>query len=131
MTTTHTHSTTKGNFLFTWDVERLWDLAGSLPPEFISIDDLLPQLNSTCWVSNVSMTRFTPNLVIEHARRILESEGDEVFPILLSEEGMIMDGMHRLCKAVLEKKARVKVVRFDVDPPPDRKEWNEVRLVPC
>jgi hypothetical protein len=128
--TNQTFSTTVGGFRYTWDVERLWGLSSDLEPEFISIEELTDQLDSQCWGDNL-LARITPNRIIKHARRILETEGDEIYPIILNQDGKVMDGMHRLCKAVLEDRSHVWVVRFDTDPKPDKKEWSEVRLVPC
>jgi len=38
------------------------------------------------------------------------------FPIILSETGAIMDGYHRICKAVLLKEEFITAVQFDHDP---------------
>jgi hypothetical protein len=38
--------------------------------------------------------------VVRHARLMLDC--DLAFPIILSSDGSIMDGMHRVCKALLE-----------------------------
>ena len=39
-------------------------------------------------------------------------------PIILDEDGELMDGRHRLMKAMLEGAPTIKVVRFDENPPP-------------
>jgi hypothetical protein len=41
------------------------------------------------------------------------------FPIILSADGRVMDGMHRVAKAVLLRQATIEAVQFDVDPEPD------------
>lgn len=44
------------------------------------------------------------------------NRADLSFPILLNEDGAIIDGRHRLAKAILEGKKKIKYVKFDEDP---------------
>jgi hypothetical protein len=37
-------------------------------------------------------------------------------PILLSNKGFIMDGWHRVCKAIIENRAYIKAIRFEEMP---------------
>ena len=53
----------------------------------------------------------------EHLR--LAQEADLAYPIILSADGRVMDGMHRVMKAVLEDRAEIEAVQFDQDPEPD------------
>lgn len=53
----------------------------------------------------------------EHLR--LVQEADLGYPIILSADGRVMDGMHRVVKAVLENRANIEAVQFDQDPEPD------------
>lgn len=54
---------------------------------------------------------------ISHSKRV---EGADLsFPIIVSSQGSIMDGYHRICKAVLQGLESVKAVQFDVDPEED------------
>lgn len=46
-------------------------------------------------------------------------ETDLNFPIILSSDGRIMDGMHRVAKALLEGRGTIEAVRFRQDPEPD------------
>jgi len=41
-------------------------------------------------------------------------------PIILDEDGELMDGRHRIMKALLIGLETVKAVRFDQNPPPCR-----------
>lgn len=41
-------------------------------------------------------------------------------PIILDEDGDVMDGRHRIMKAILKGKKTIKAVRFDVNPYPCR-----------
>ncbi|MFP6660761.1 MAG: hypothetical protein VCB78_04785, partial [Myxococcota bacterium] len=55
--------------------------------------------------------------VLEHIALIEET--DLSFPIILAADGRVMDGMHRVAKAVLEGINTVDAVRFESDPEPD------------
>lgn len=46
-------------------------------------------------------------------------EADLAFPIILSADGRVMDGMHRVLKALLNGSQSIEAVRFERDPEPD------------
>lgn len=50
-------------------------------------------------------------------RRVLDV--DTSHPIILDQEGFIMDGWHRVARALIDGKATIKAVRFDETPAPD------------
>jgi hypothetical protein len=54
---------------------------------------------------------------VEHAA--LMHEADLAFPIILAADGAVMDGRHRVARALLEGRATIDVVRFPEDPAPD------------
>src|SRR5690242_10600557 len=80
---------------------------------------------SRCQRSENSMSRFGSatamrlpcRAVIEHARLIEAT--DLRFPVILSSDGRVMDGMHRVCKAVLLTRPTIEAVQFTTDPEPD------------
>lgn len=51
---------------------------------------------------------------IRHYKRI--SVADLNFPILLSDRGIICDGWHRICKALIEGKENIKAIRIQEMP---------------
>jgi hypothetical protein len=53
------------------------------------------------------------------AKRV--QEADLNYPIIQAPEGWIMDGLHRVVKAILEGKTTIKAVKLKVLPKPDRK----------
>jgi hypothetical protein len=55
--------------------------------------------------------------LIAHVRLI--EAADLSFPIILAADGSVMDGMHRVVKAVLAGADHITAVQFDTDPPPD------------
>jgi hypothetical protein len=46
-------------------------------------------------------------------------ETDLNYPIILSSDGRVMDGMHRVCKAWMQGEESIKAVRFPIDPEPN------------
>jgi len=108
-----THSTIRGGQRLLWYTERLWRLAEKLPPFEISICGV-PELDQNCWFDGSEPTL---RRVAEHCARI--NDADLSKPIILNADGSLMDGGHRLCKALLEGRQTILAVRFDVMPTPD------------
>ncbi len=104
------HFRPSGEGLRAWDVDRLVELAKRLKPENVPISDIR-ELDEPYWGT------MTCREVAEHAR--LLNESDLSFPIILSSDGRIMDGMHRVLKALLSGATHIQAVRFRVDPKPD------------
>lgn len=52
-----------------------------------------------------------------HMRRALDVNTD--YPVILSEEGFIMDGWHRVLRALIDGKPTIKAVRFSKTPAHD------------
>ncbi len=55
---------------------------------------------------------------VMHMKAVLDA--DLSYPIILSAEGVIFDGRHRVMKALLEGQNTIKAVRFDENPVPCR-----------
>lgn len=53
----------------------------------------------------------------KHMKRVQETNLE--YPIIMDEEGFIMDGWHRVAKALLEGRSTIKAVRFEQTPAPD------------
>src|SRR4051812_46068418 len=97
-----------------WFTERLWELAKGLPIESIPISSIA-EFDQVCWFSDEQTP--TCRAVASHARRI--AEADTAYPIILSADGRLMDGGHRLAKAWLAGQESIDAVRFRHDPAPD------------
>jgi hypothetical protein len=52
-----------------------------------------------------------------HMKRALAADMD--YPVILDAEGFVMDGWHRITRALVEGQGTVKAVRFDETPPCD------------
>ena len=96
-----------------WDVDRLVELADSLPVRRVSLTELR-EVNEP-----LSAADETPSwdTLLEHKRLI--EEADLSYPIILSASGEVMDGRHRIAKAALHGATEILAVRFPEDPEPD------------
>lgn len=108
-----THSTVRGGRRLVWHTERLWALSADLEPFELRID-AVPELDQDCWFGDVEPTL---RRMVDHCRRI--NEADPARPVILNADGSLMDGGHRLCRALLEGRDTVPAVRFGVMPEPD------------
>lgn len=54
------------------------------------------------------------SMFIWHMNRV--KSADLEWPIVLSPEGCILDGYHRICKAIIERHNTIKAVRLDFMP---------------
>jgi hypothetical protein len=97
-----------------WDVDRLIALAQELPVIDVPLSDIA-DLDKTYWYGLGASP--TCRSIAEHARLILDV--DFRFPIILSADGGVMDGMHRVVKAVVEGRSHISARKFRHDPEPD------------
>lgn len=89
-----------------WNVDRLLLLSKDLIPELVPIAEIR-ELDEAYWGASM-----TCRDVAEHARLI--QEADASFPVILSSDGRIMDGMHRVLKAMLLGRSHTPAVRFSL-----------------
>ena len=94
--------------LKTWDVSRLLELSRNLEVTQIPLDQI-KELDKPFWYG-LGNAYPTCRDVLEHA--ILIEKSDLSHPIILCHEGRVMDGMHRVCKAVMNGETCIKAVRF-------------------
>ena len=97
------------------DVDRLVELTREFEIKQIRLETI-KELDENHWFNDDSEGPTCRN-VVEHAKLIQEADLD--YPIILSENGRVMDGMHRVCKAILLGHNTVKAVQFEEDPEPD------------
>ena len=94
-----------------WDVDRLVELSRALPITQVPLDSIW-QLDSPHWGPAL-----TPRDIADHVRLVRDT--DLSFPIILSPDGRVMDGMHRVVKALVEGRDTIAAVQFEVQPEPD------------
>ena len=109
----HFRSSPRG--LCAWDVHRLVLLSRGLVGERVPLS-AIRELDEPYW-SGAPGQQLTCRQVVDHARLMLDS--DLAFPVILSSDGRVMDGMHRICKALLQGLSEIEAVRFIHDPEPD------------
>jgi hypothetical protein len=109
------HFRTCSDGLRAWDVDRLVELTRDLPRERVSLA-AIREIDEPYW-SNEGTKVLTCRDVVEHARLIRDCDFE--FPVILSRDGRVMDGMHRICRALLLGLEDIEAVRFDDDPDPD------------
>jgi hypothetical protein len=97
-----------------WDVHRLIDLAASLPVIEVPVS-AIRELDEPYWFDHGYAP--TCRAVAEHAQLIRDV--DVSFPIILSADGRVMDGMHRVAKALIEDRRSLPAKQFVRDPEPD------------
>lgn len=97
-----------------WDVDRLIELSASLPTERVPLHEIV-ELDAPYWFHDVEEA--TVRAVVEHARLIREV--DPSYPVILDPDGRVMDGMHRVARAMLDGRASIEAVRLPVLPDPD------------
>jgi hypothetical protein len=78
--------------------------------------DSIDEIDSVYWFDD-RVDRPTVRRVVDHVRLI---EGVDVsHPIILGVDGRVMDGMHRIAKALLEGRSTISAVQFSTHPDPD------------
>lgn len=97
-----------------WDVDRLIEMSQSFPVEQVRLDDI-DEIDSTYWYTEWQTP--TVRSVVEHCELIRDV--DLNYPIILGPDGRVMDGMHRIARALLDGQDSIKAVRFSELPEPD------------
>lgn len=95
-------------------MQQLWAMAEGLPVRKVRVTEL-NALDEVRWFSELMNKPPTCRAVAEHARDIYAA--DFSFPIILSPTGVVLDGMHRLCKAFLEGMEEIDAVQLPAMPP--------------
>ena len=100
--------------LLAWDVDRLIALSRDFPVVRVPLTDIRE-------IGEPFSPEFDESLswrcIVEHIQLI--DSADLRFAIILSAEGRVMDGMHRVIKALLASRATIDAVQFTTDPEPD------------
>jgi hypothetical protein len=111
------------NGYFAWDVDRLVEKSYGLP--IISVPlERIKELDEAFWFQGNTMP--TCRSIVEHVKLINAS--DLNFPIIISIHGQVMDGMHRVSKALLLGHDTIPAVKFEEEIPPDYEDVFEDEL---
>ena len=98
-----------------WDVDRLVRLTADLPIREVPLETIT-DVDTDYWFDG-SAEVATVRKVVEHVRLI--QDVDPSFPIILGVDGRVMDGMHRIARALLDGRTSILAVQFEVHPEPD------------
>lgn len=90
-----------------WSVARLFELARELPVMDIPLD----HLNIYYVYEKLTLREMAAHMMAVNAADLSK-------PIILDEDGEVMDGRHRILKAIMTDAKTIKAVRFDVNPSP-------------
>ena len=90
-----------------WSVARLITLAKDLP----IMDIPLEHINMRDKYDNLTLRELAGHMVAVN-------KADLNYPIIMDEDGEIMDGRHRLIKAIIQGEKTIKAVRFEENPSP-------------
>ena len=93
--------------LLAWDVLKLIELSRGFDVIEVPLSEI-QELKETYWFG-LGAPPTSVDIAL-HARQIYEA--DISFPIILCPQGRLMDGMHRVCKAFLERRKTISAVKF-------------------
>jgi hypothetical protein len=91
----HFRSSERG--LLAWDVRKLILLTGGLRPVSVPLSEIR-ELDQAFWFEHGGESPTCRSIAV-HAKLI--GEADLSYPIILDPDGRVMDGIHRVCKALM------------------------------
>ena len=97
-----------------WDLQTLWDKSKALPIKQIKVSELWDTRYKNAWCWQHEDETVNNQFFLHHMRRVLNA--DLKYPIILSEENYIFDGVHRLMKAKHLGLEHIEYVQFEKDP---------------
>jgi hypothetical protein len=95
---------------YTWDAGTLFAAARDLEPYDLQL--------SALDLDRRFVDASTLSLFLYQMKRVRDA--DLNYPIIQAPDGWIMDGLHRVAKAILEGHTTIKAVKLPVLPKPDR-----------
>lgn len=99
--------------LLAWDVDRLVELSRDLPVRAIQLSSIRELDEPILFDGSPATWR----VLAAHLSLVVAA--DLAFPVILAADGALMDGRHRVAKALQAGRATIDAVQFAVDPPPD------------
>lgn len=122
----HTFSQSRNGLHEKWSVPRLWEAATGLSVRLVAIADI-PHILTESWVAHWADPDH-PEVRLEASRT---QEADLAYPVILHPKGHLMDGFHRVCKALQLGFTHVQAVQFTKDtlPAPDIA-WQDEKKIP-
>lgn len=109
------HTRTVKGERHTWDVHQLLRSAKGMQIKPVLLSEIA-ELDELWWYQTSEETP-TPRSIADHMKLVRDT--DLSYPIILCAEGRLMDGMHRVVKALLEGREQIKAIKFPETPTPD------------
>lgn len=109
------HFRSVGSDTHIWDVNKLLKLTHQLPVEDIPLD-AIQELDEAYWY-DMGGDQPTCRSIAHHMALVQET--DLAYPILLCPAGKVIDGMHRVVKALLLKQSSIRAIKLVTLPSPD------------
>jgi hypothetical protein len=100
-----------------WEVEDLWEASKNLPVVSVEIASLEEMSDPDYWITKAPDD---PSIEDEMPRVL---EADLSYPVILHPAGWMMDGYHRVYKALLRGDTHIRAVKFTPETLPP--EWDE------
>jgi hypothetical protein len=91
-----------------WDIDRLVEITAEFPVKEVPLDSIW-EVNTVYWFNDGDELPTVRN-VVEHMR--LVNEVDPSYPIILGSNGCVMEGMHRVVRAIIEGRDTIRAVQF-------------------
>ncbi len=99
--------------MLAWDVDRLVRLTRDLPVRAVPLGEI-GALDEPVFGEGDPPTWRS---LVAHVQLMQAAELE--YPIILAADGAVMDGRHRVARALCEGRPSVDAVQFREDPPPD------------
>ena len=115
MSERHSHTILVNGKKHKWYADRLWDCSKNLEIFEYEISSF-KGFDEDFWFGD--RIKPTINEVLKHHQKILNA--DYSYPIIISEDGLVMDGVHRICRAYIEGRKTISAVQFTQNPEPDQ-----------
>ena len=107
------------NYKRQWNLQTIWDKSTVLIPDQIEVNYLWDLRYSRAWCWQHNEEEINNLFFLHHLKRVMHA--DLSYPIILSEENYILDGVHRLMRAKYLDLKTIAYVKFSKDPTPDIK----------
>lgn len=97
-----------------WNLQDIWKKSENLKTTKVKVSELWDNRYKNAWCWQHEGEELNNLFFLHHMRRVLNA--DLSYPIVLSEEGLIFDGVHRLVKAKHLELEYIECVKFEKDP---------------
>jgi disulfide oxidoreductase YuzD len=115
-TTVYFPITNKYPYKRKWDLSLIWEKSKYFTVQKIKVSELWNTRYSKAWCWQHENETINNEFFLHHLERVMSA--DLNYPIILSEENLIFDGVHRLMKAKYLGMQYINYVKFSKDPLP-------------